>query len=778
MGLAASQARLLSITSRMADNELRSQSINNAKMRLASESALASENYINTLNNADMMFSNYAIDGTAMTQMLTYNALMSYSSYNNQYGLVNSAGQILVSEAEAELFAQANGNLNEYLLAHGIEYDTTYFDAGVDGEAIHIENPDYPQEFQSVPAETLKTWYENYDSYVNSAEYRYYNQYLSQYLDDSRAYRGALRYLLGDYTDKLTREMLSKFNENDKENWILQGYGAVKYVYDKLEPYFISDDGTTNNVFVKTYNQLAWNMQKWIRVDSGEAVGVGYPGTSIGEANAAATTTEDGHKLYKYFIGWDFRELAKNSDGIYEPVGEDTRNYIAFDVYEENGIEKCKVYTSFEGNKDKDHSNLVFQGGEYAFQVYKRDNNGNLIKDAQGNYTYETTTVNIALSAYETALYCLDSYCKAYNQAGYIYGQILDPNGNKISTNYDDNFNMSYNYVTKTGNKINENYTNISVIYESAENYFKLLQDAVKSLVNLTNNDNYFNITAFGNAVLQDYEGSRTFIDDYNKDVLGSGMKYSDYINNYEEAVIGYFGLIEGKEAQDPNNIKYSDLTQFALFNLLSQNNAQETYEHFVDIDTLLQLIKDHEQDTGNTKISYSDEFRNIVRACIIDGMVDEYGEPKYTWIDRTDTTNTGNATAKAQWYTNLFERMQKGYKILENGLASSSEWLEFALQTGIVTMEQVDKSYVWRSIEYKTCANITEQTDSTNVAVAKAEAEYNKVMREIEAKDRAFDMELKNIDTEHSALEKEYDSIKNAVKANIERTMKFDQSS
>ena len=35
MGMAASQARLLTITARLADNELKSQSINNAKMRLA-----------------------------------------------------------------------------------------------------------------------------------------------------------------------------------------------------------------------------------------------------------------------------------------------------------------------------------------------------------------------------------------------------------------------------------------------------------------------------------------------------------------------------------------------------------------------------------------------------------------------------------------------------------------------------------------------------------------------------------------------------------------------
>ena len=100
MGMAASQARLLTLTARLSDNELRSQTINNAKMRLATESSQASENYINALNNATLKFTNYDETGAALTQPLTYNSLMAYSSYNTQYGLVNSSGQILVSEAE------------------------------------------------------------------------------------------------------------------------------------------------------------------------------------------------------------------------------------------------------------------------------------------------------------------------------------------------------------------------------------------------------------------------------------------------------------------------------------------------------------------------------------------------------------------------------------------------------------------------------------------------------------------------------------------------------
>lgn len=107
MGLAASQARLLSITSRMADNELRSQIINNAKMRLTSESSQASEEYVDALNRTQLMMKNYNTAGESQYQNLTFNSLTSYSSYNNQYGLKDKSGQLLVSETDAARFEEA-----------------------------------------------------------------------------------------------------------------------------------------------------------------------------------------------------------------------------------------------------------------------------------------------------------------------------------------------------------------------------------------------------------------------------------------------------------------------------------------------------------------------------------------------------------------------------------------------------------------------------------------------------------------------------------------------
>ena len=174
----------------------------------------------------------------------------------------------------------------------------------------------------------------------------------------------------------------------------------------------------------------------------------------------------------------------------------------------------------------------------------------------------------------------------------------------------------------------------------------------------------------------------------------------------------------------------------------------------------------------NNGQITMTSEFKTVVSDFIIKNMISETGEPKYAWVDENDTGNTGNADAKAQWYTNLFNRMKQGYKTLENGLASSPEWMEFALETGIVTVEQVDKTYNWKSIDYKTCSKITEQTDN-DAAVAKAEAEYSRAMNDINAKDSIYDIELKNIDTEHTALQTEYDSVKNVVDKNVESSFK-----
>ncbi len=288
----------------------------------------------------------------------------------------------------------------------------------------------------------------------------------------------------------------------------------------------------------------------------------------------------------------------------------------------------------------------------------------------------------------------------------------------------------------------------------------------------IINQDGVINDQQFINGLLEDTTQKITGED---ATVLKSGKTLNEIKNTFESAKQAFFQFIDANASDSNGDYK----TNNTLENLL--NSGKIIIKDLQDLDFTMKLLGGSVYDTDKNKIDASgvlmtSNFKTVVSDFIIKNMISETGEPKYAWVDENDTGNKGNADAKAQWYTNLFNRMKQGYKTLENGLASSPEWMEFALQTGIVTVEQVDKTYNWKSIDYKTCSKITEQTDNS-AAVAKAEAEYSRAMNDINAKDSIYDIELKNIDTEHTALQTEYESIKGVINKNIERVFKFNQN-
>ena len=111
--------------------------------------------------------------------------------------------------------------------------------------------------------------------------------------------------------------------------------------------------------------------------------------------------------------------------------------------------------------------------------------------------------------------------------------------------------------------------------------------------------------------------------------------------------------------------------------------------------------------------------------------------------------------------------------------MLNNSEWLEFALEHGIITLEQAQYSekgsavyknmgtYDWTSIIYSNASDIVSVEDEA--AIARAEVEYENAVREIENEDKKIDQDLKKLDTEHSALQTEYDSIKSVIDKNVE---------
>ena len=136
MGMSASQARLLTLTARLNHNELRSQQVMNAKIRLSDATEQASDEYIQALNSTELSYTTYDTLGNATTQRLTGGALYTYSPIKQQYGLVNAAGQLLVTELDGNNFEESD-NMEEFLDKYGLL-------APLDqSEVIQVKNPEY-----------------------------------------------------------------------------------------------------------------------------------------------------------------------------------------------------------------------------------------------------------------------------------------------------------------------------------------------------------------------------------------------------------------------------------------------------------------------------------------------------------------------------------------------------------------------------------------------------------------------------------------------------------
>lgn len=728
MGMAASQARLLTITARLADNELRSQTINNAKMRLSTQSSQASENYINALNNATMKFSNYDVNGEAVSQNLTFNALTAYSSYNTQYGLANASGQLLVSESEAAMFKNAGGNLNKYLQAHGLEYTTTYFE-----NIGAMKNDAYPTPFNNISVEDLKSYYEQYSSFESSLELQNfqssYKAFIKETANLNKAVSTALKSYLVNGTDSL--DLVVK---NDDIQFNVPDEAPIKFGINKddIESFKNAFKGTNSNNYniVKLKNEGLISETDYKSLEA-KINNIKYTERTMHNAGDTDPTTVKG---------------IQRADAIDLSAAEDTKagtiTYtIAGDVKivvdkSTGKVKSCEYTTGGQtvSESDTNKRTLGYAGEEKSIDDAIKKENGVSFKDFVNNLYY-TETVDSETS---------NSFFS------------LTGDGTEKSP-----------YQAFEGGIVNSTDTS-----KVKEFYNDLADEIINSIMNSVNKEKFAQILIDKAGKSDDGKFNELKDMGINLDAYIPGLEnvtLAQQLTNYQTAKDTFLDTIFDSESK---NQVVEDLQSNKVISYIDENGETKqvtvTPENLTDIDFILQYLK-------QSNLTQSNSFNTIIKQHIVETMIENNGTPKYAWVDSNDTSNKDNADTKAQWYTNLFKRMQQGYKAIENGLASSSQWMEYALESGIVTLEQVDKSYNWNSLDYKSCTKITEETD--DAAVTKAEAEYNRAMNDIEAKDNIYDIELKNIDTEHTSLQTEYDVIKGVISKNIDRTFKFNQS-
>ncbi len=121
MGMAAGQARLLSITARLSDNEANGQALSYSKQRLADETEQLNTNYNNALAATKLQVLT-SFNGTiANYSDISYNLMTGYDSValGRQYIVTDTKGRILVTDKQAKAFEAGNGDFNIFLAELG-----------------------------------------------------------------------------------------------------------------------------------------------------------------------------------------------------------------------------------------------------------------------------------------------------------------------------------------------------------------------------------------------------------------------------------------------------------------------------------------------------------------------------------------------------------------------------------------------------------------------------------------------------------------------------------
>ncbi len=706
MGLAASQARLLSITSRISDNELRAQLINNQKMRLSSESSQVSENYINALNKTNLVFANYDEKDNAQNVPLTFNNLTAFNQYNNQYGLTNAAGNILISETEAKKYQASMGATDqqaEFLKQHGIEYTTSYWDelekqlgnSGITYSSTELRTMYEGVQDTNNPANNVSS----YNETIKTQEYTDFSGYLDDFITAKGFYDNAL--------EKATREAIN-------------GVGNKTYNVNGVDRTL---NGIIDDDAVDLFQNNAQNLKAILTTVLNDNC---KPGTDVaGFVNSHFNASSDDYINIEY-TGGKFIQKGNYEDlglGANAPLTSSNAGTNSL-LYTNGGFTYINIGPVTMDDTGKEIIGWVKVGDAgNDLAIYTKDGtNMVVVTDTDENGTSQ----NMSISS------------KNYTSGNFSYTSNVEYQ--------DDAGNTQTGQQTMTI-KYSPTATNVSGVTAELSGDKNGMSEGIAQALTTLLQDTY----AFLRTNMKDVDATTSSDPDIQKAL-------TECINigqNLANTILG----------------TNTDGTPFVTIN---KDNIDDLYDY-------IQNVVDGEAAATDPCLGRTPkkEFQNVVNAYILDTMMDIFGEPVYGYLYTNGagkvTPKNGNtdASAEAKWYINLFEKIQSsGYQILANGLASSTEWLQFALENGIVVMEQVNSDDSWQGITYTSCSDISEQTDSTAATIA--EAEYNKAMRQIEAKDEMFDLELKNIDTEHSSLEAEYESVKKAMSGNIERNFQM----
>lgn len=247
--------------------------------------------------------------------------------------------------------------------------------------------------------------------------------------------------------------------------------------------------------------------------------------------------------------------------------------------------------------------------------------------------------------------------------------------------------------------------------------------------------------------------------------VLENG-DFEKELNNAEEDIYQKFGK--------NNNDKLKSLHE----KLEELTNSEEAETSIYDADL---VEKDKKEDYDNTLAAYRKElYRHYAQ------QIDVQLHNSNGVVDESNPVEEDYNMGLFNYYVSIYNQIQlcggcvsiQDYNGLNGDAANDTDWLQAMVQSGQFSVEIIDTdsktgkvSFDSTSPSSDSCLTYTTTTLIDKRALAKAEAEYEHTLKDINKKDEKFDLDLSKLETERNALTTEYESVKKVIEENIERT-------
>ena len=181
------------------------------------------------------------------------------------------------------------------------------------------------------------------------------------------------------------------------------------------------------------------------------------------------------------------------------------------------------------------------------------------------------------------------------------------------------------------------------------------------------------------------------------------------------------------------------------------------------NVDDFLEIVAKNYLYTGRTDLTTKDEYIREMRS---DGNYD-YWKSIYYQIGGYQV-DSGNLVSG------------RGFIPISKQNAVDRDWLSEALNSGEVSLYKMTKEESFldgKAVNIFAETSMSSDPDITEVKnqelIDLASVKYEKAIDDVNTKDQKLDLQLAKIDSLHNALKTEYDSVKQIVSKNIDRSFK-----